>query len=232
MKARGIVLLLAAIAMAGTAGLFARIWLTSERAQVQPQVAAPVAPATSVLVAKADLPTGLFLKEEHLRWQAWPSETLDPGYLVEGKHDLAALVGAVVRSSIAAGQPITEGRVVRPGDRGFRAAVHRYLRPYFSRRSRRSRPHAVAADRRDRVALRPSGQRDRARKRADPRHRPKSERPDRERRSRSGPDGHHRSDPEAGRSRSGGRRARPSVLEPAQPWPGRVRCFGSRADGR
>jgi len=124
MNARGIVLLLAALAMAGTAVLFARIWLTAERAQVQPQVAAaPVEPASSVLVAKSELPAGLFLKEEHLRWQAWPSETLDPGYLVEGKHDLAALVGAVVRSSIAAGQPITEGRVVRPGDRGFLAAV-------------------------------------------------------------------------------------------------------------
>ncbi|MEX0697526.1 MAG: Flp pilus assembly protein CpaB [Dongiaceae bacterium] len=123
MNARGVVLVLAAIVMAGTAVLFARIWLAGERAQVPLQVAAPAAPALSVLVAKSDLPTGLFLKEEHLRWQAWPSETFDPGYLVENTHDLSTLVGAVVRSSIAAGQPITEGRVVRPGDRGFLAAV-------------------------------------------------------------------------------------------------------------
>jgi pilus assembly protein CpaB len=44
-------------------------------------------------------------------------------YLVEGKRSVDDVAGAVVRRSLAAGEPVVDGSVVRPGDRGFLAAV-------------------------------------------------------------------------------------------------------------
>ncbi|MEQ9349769.1 MAG: Flp pilus assembly protein CpaB, partial [Alphaproteobacteria bacterium] len=44
-------------------------------------------------------------------------------YVVQSDDAGEIFVGAVVRSGIAEGEPITTGRVVRPGDRGFLAAV-------------------------------------------------------------------------------------------------------------
>lgn len=124
MTARSLILVVAAFLIAGGTAYFARHWLTAERAQISAPVPAPAPdPAHSVLVAKADLPAGLFIQKEHLRWQAWPDDTLDPNYIVEGQQDIGALVGAVVRRGIVAGQPITDSMVARPGDRGFLAAV-------------------------------------------------------------------------------------------------------------
>ena len=44
-------------------------------------------------------------------------------YVLKGQRSEEEMVGAVVRSRIAAGEPITDGAVVKPGDRGFLAAV-------------------------------------------------------------------------------------------------------------
>src|SRR6185436_11825363 len=87
------------------------------------QVQAPPKAVTKVLVAKANLPAGLLLKEEHLRWQSWPDDTLDEAYIPEEGSDITKYYGAVVKRGVAAGQPITEAQVARPGDRGFLAAV-------------------------------------------------------------------------------------------------------------
>jgi len=76
-----------------------------------------------VLVAAAPIPTGTFLKDELLRWQAWPSQTLDPNYMLEGKVDIKSLGIAVALHDLAAGEPVVEGKIARPGDRGFLAAV-------------------------------------------------------------------------------------------------------------
>ena len=74
-------------------------------------------------MAKKDLPAGLILKPGHLRWQSWPKEALAPSYIARGTGKIADLAGAVVRSGLAAGEPVTTRRVVKPGDRGFLAAV-------------------------------------------------------------------------------------------------------------
>jgi pilus assembly protein CpaB len=59
-----------------------------------------------------------------VKWQPWPKDGLNSEYVVKGgKHSEKDFVGAVVRSAIVAGQPITDHRVVHPGDRGFLAAV-------------------------------------------------------------------------------------------------------------
>ena len=58
-----------------------------------------------------------------MRWQAWPDDTVAPTYVIENERSMNDFIGGVVRSSIAAGQPITDTRVVKPGDQGFLAAV-------------------------------------------------------------------------------------------------------------
>jgi pilus assembly protein CpaB len=77
----------------------------------------------AVLVAESDLPAGRFIKPQDLRWQQWPTDDVPETYVLKGQRSDAEMVGAVVRSRIAAGEPITDGSVVKPGDRGFLAAV-------------------------------------------------------------------------------------------------------------
>ena len=76
-----------------------------------------------MLVADTDLAAGIFIKPQHLRWQRWPTDDVPDSYVLRGKRTDTEMVGAVVRSSIATGEPITDGTVVKPGDRGFLAAV-------------------------------------------------------------------------------------------------------------
>ncbi len=81
------------------------------------------APALQVLVARTDIRTGQIVKPDDLRWQAWPDGTIAPSYIVQGRRPLSDFVGAVARGPVAVGEPITEGRVVLSGTRGFMAAV-------------------------------------------------------------------------------------------------------------
>ena len=128
MSVRNIILILVAVAITAGTGLVARSWISSQR---PPPVAAAPPPSvkkTFVLVADKDLPAGTFIKENLLTWQSWPDEKPHPSYLIKNKDDETLLFGSVVRRGISAGQPITSGRIVKSGDRGFLAAV---LRPGY-----------------------------------------------------------------------------------------------------
>jgi pilus assembly protein CpaB len=76
-----------------------------------------------VLVAKGNISTGFFLRPENLKWVRWPENGIAPSYVLDTKRKLEDYVGAVVRVSLSDGEPITDTRVVRPGERGFLAAV-------------------------------------------------------------------------------------------------------------
>lgn len=124
MSARAIVFVVIALIMAGGTAMIARNWLSSERADLSAEAKpAPQQITKNVLVATADLPAGSFVKPEHVRWQSWPEGALNDSYLIEGVAKPEDVVGAVVRRGIVAGEPVTRGRIVRPGDRGFLAAV-------------------------------------------------------------------------------------------------------------
>ena len=125
MTLRSILLLVFALVAAGLTAFYARSWIASERAAFMASIPeeAPAAPATLVLVAKEDLPAGTFVKPTNMKWQAWPEDGLVEEYWIQGTREMKELEGAVVRLLISAGQPITESRVVHPGDRGFLAAV-------------------------------------------------------------------------------------------------------------
>lgn len=90
------------------------------------EAAKPPPPPPAVLVAARNLTPGAFLQASDLRWQDWPVGGLASGYAVRGKAHLKNFIARVPRVAIAAGQPVTEGATVAPGDHGFLAAV---LRP-------------------------------------------------------------------------------------------------------
>ncbi len=116
-------LLIALVISIGTV-LGVRSWMQSQLAAREPApVIATESPRRMVLVAKTDMPAGQFVRPENLRWQAWPEEGISETYVVEGQGKLEDFIGAVVRSGLTSGEPIADGRVVRPGDRGFMAAV-------------------------------------------------------------------------------------------------------------
>ena len=125
MSFRGVLLLLVAVSAAGLTAVFARNWITAERAAILASIPAeqPRSPTPEVLVASTSLPAGTFVKAEHLTWRAWPADGVAEEYVVKGKGSEKDFIGAVVRAAIAAGQPVSEARVVHAGDRGFLAAV-------------------------------------------------------------------------------------------------------------
>ena len=125
MNVRLLVVLVVALGAAGAAIITAQQWLVSQRAAVttaNPTIQVAL-PEVEILVAKNDLPAGTLVQPDHLRWQAWPDSDLPEHYIVNEEGVFDDFLGTVVRSGIAAGEPITDGRIARPGDRGFLAAV-------------------------------------------------------------------------------------------------------------
>jgi pilus assembly protein CpaB len=128
MNSKRVVFLLLAVIVAGATAFMARAWLQTERAALMAQAglhreAPTAAPTLQVLVARNAIHTGQIVKPDDMRWQSWPQGSLAPTYIVEGKRPLSDFVGAVARGPIAAGEPVTEGKLVLAGTRGFMAAV-------------------------------------------------------------------------------------------------------------
>ena len=129
--ARKLILVLFALIIAGSTVWFVRNWVGNQNPQVVQQTAEIVVqqqkPTVEILVAASNLPAGTLLREEHVTWQAWPeSDDLEERYFVKEKREVKDLIGTVVRQGIATGEPLSDGRIVKPGQSGFLAAV---LRP-------------------------------------------------------------------------------------------------------
>ena len=124
MDAKKIVLLAGALIIAVTTALLARNMLNSAST---PQVNAAAMPVEAnqphVLVATKALPVGTILDAESFRFQPWPQDLVEQAYYIQGQADPAKLAGSVVRTAITAGQPLTQGALVKPGERGFLAAA-------------------------------------------------------------------------------------------------------------
>lgn len=120
MQKRRLILILVALVIAfGTAQL-ARSVLRKPAPKVQQ---AETVKTTRVLVAASDLPAGLLIQPDHLEWRDWPEGSTD-GYILESAgRPREDLTGAVVRQGLHAGEPVTDTRLAKPGDRGFLAAV-------------------------------------------------------------------------------------------------------------
>src|ERR1700682_4832174 len=128
MRLRTLLLLFLAVGLAGGTAMLARAWLAAQRA-AEIAEASPMAlpaPAKSGLVARTEIRRGQILKPEDLSWQVWPEGGLDKNYVVLGTRTPEAFAGWVARNPISAGEPLSETKIIAPGNRGFLAAV---LRP-------------------------------------------------------------------------------------------------------
>jgi pilus assembly protein CpaB len=126
MNTRMVLLAVFAVVAAAVTFFLAKTWIDNQRDQMRRQQESMKASKTesvNILVAKANLPSGLILEREHVEWKPWPEKGVAPTYLVEGRDKLDDVVGSVVRGGIIAGEPVAKGRVIAPGDRGFMAAV-------------------------------------------------------------------------------------------------------------
>src|SRR6195256_1936297 len=128
MRLRTVLLLFVAVVLAGGTAVLARAWLAAQRA-AEIAEASPLAlptPAKSVLVARAGIQRGQLLKPDDLIWQIWPEGVLEKNYVLLGTRTPDSFAGSVARNPVSAGEPITDAKIVAPGNRGFLAAV---LRP-------------------------------------------------------------------------------------------------------
>jgi pilus assembly protein CpaB len=151
--ARIAVICVAAVSAIGLA-LVVRAMGNASNEPTAPAAAAPIEtrPMTRVLVAAGDLQPGKRLVEADMEWRDWPSDQVNPAFIVDGaappppesRAEKAAAkvveaaeeatspgakgdyVGAVVRETILKGEPIVTRKIVRAGDSGYMAA---YLEP-------------------------------------------------------------------------------------------------------
>ncbi len=122
MNVRSILLVVVALAVAGVTAIMARSWLGANQAQPVQVVAAPQS-STKILVAAVNMPIGRIVEAEDLRWQSWPDDAVSENYLKQGVVKIESLLGKVVRHGMTIGEPVTQLRLVGPGERGFMAAI-------------------------------------------------------------------------------------------------------------
>lgn len=124
MNLKNVLLLVAALGVAGMTALFANNWISAERAALLAMnKKAPEVQGNFVLVAAKSLSPGSFVRGGDLKWQSWPEDGLNESYALKGQKTIKDFEGAVIRAALAKGEPVTPARIVQPGDRGFLAAV-------------------------------------------------------------------------------------------------------------
>ncbi|GMM60943.1 Flp pilus assembly protein CpaB [Novosphingobium pituita] len=122
MDKRKLMLLVGALFVAVVTALAARN-LAGGSGSPQAAAAAQLETGTKVLVAQRALPVGTIITADAIGFKAWPKEMVQDAYFLEGEADMSKMLGTVVRNPITAGEPITQGSLVAPGDRGFLAAA-------------------------------------------------------------------------------------------------------------
>jgi pilus assembly protein CpaB len=122
MDRKKLVLLLGALVIAIGTALLARSMFAGASAP-QAEAAATKPKGPKVLVAQRVLPTGTIITADAIGFQEWPAEMVKDAYFIDGESDVSKLLGTVVRFPITAGEPVTQGSLVKPGDRGFLAAA-------------------------------------------------------------------------------------------------------------
>ena len=124
MDTRKVILLVGALIVAGVTAFFARSLIMGSSAPQAAAVPVAVEPqGPQVLVATRALPVGTILDPTALKFQPWPKELIENAYFQKDTIDPQSMVGRVVRVPMTAGQPVTQGSLVKPGDRGFLAAA-------------------------------------------------------------------------------------------------------------
>jgi len=122
MDKKKLLLLIGALIIAVGTAMAARSLLAGGSAP-KAEAAQEVPQGPKVLVAQRALPVGTIITADSVAFQLWPKEMVQDAYFIDGEADMNKLMGTVVRYPITAGQPVTQGALVAPGDRGFLAAA-------------------------------------------------------------------------------------------------------------
>ena len=133
MRNRLIILIAVNVVLVAATIIFLRMWMVDQNDETQ-VLAQPAEEeeVIQVLIATENLPTGIMLGKHHWRWADWPEDGVADSYYthIEGEDsDVStqsveeSLLGGVVRLGVSKGQPLTTGAIVKPGERGFLAAI-------------------------------------------------------------------------------------------------------------
>ena len=122
MDKKKLMLLIGALIVAIGTALAARSLFAGASAPAA-DAAQQVPTGPKVLVANRALPVGTIITADSVGYQLWPKEMVQDAYFIDGEADMNKLLGTVVRYPVTAGQPLTKGALVSPGDRGFLAAA-------------------------------------------------------------------------------------------------------------
>ncbi len=125
MDVKKIALLIGALVIAMVTAIMAKNMFSGAGASEAAAATTAVPVGPSILVATKSLPVGTIIDATAIQFQPWPKDLVQQHYFIQGSKDAdpAKLIGTVVRNPITAGQPITQGALVKPGDRGFLAAA-------------------------------------------------------------------------------------------------------------
>lgn len=126
MDKKKVIVLVAALLIAAITAFMARSMFAGGQTAPAAAAKAPEPTGPQVLVATRALPVGTILTADAFKFQPWPDELVEKAYFIQGDGEgdpLKDLLGTVVRNPITAGQPLSQGSLVSPGDRGFLAAA-------------------------------------------------------------------------------------------------------------
>jgi pilus assembly protein CpaB len=116
-------LLVLVIALA--AGAIAAFLVSRSRQPPRQSAAGPAIATVDVLTARTDLARGQMIQPSDIGWQMWPVASANKNFITKAARPDAArhFVGAIVRVSVAAGEPIYDPQVVFAKGSGFMAAI-------------------------------------------------------------------------------------------------------------
>lgn len=114
-----ILLFVIGVVVAGLAAIAVRSTVSHDDA------ATPSAQTARVLVALENISAGTFVQsDKHIGWGEWPADkATSPPYITEQTAALESFNGSVARRAVFAGEPITQGALVKSGEGGFLSAV-------------------------------------------------------------------------------------------------------------
>ena len=124
MNLQRVIVLGFALVAAGGAAFLVRGMLGGGSQAVQAKPAPQIA-MSEVLVANTNLTPGQALTADQVRWQKWPTSTVDASFITHdnGVQEEQIIKGTVVRAVILPGQPITQTAIVHGNESGFMAAT-------------------------------------------------------------------------------------------------------------
>jgi len=122
MKAARLVVLGVALVAGGIAAYLAA---GGKETAPPPAPPPPQLATVEVLVAKNDLSRGNVIGNQDVGWQTWPAAAANPSFVKQAERPNAIndFVGAIVRVSMVAGDPVRDPFVVMAKGSGFLAAV-------------------------------------------------------------------------------------------------------------